>query len=76
MSDDEVYYALFPQQAQKEASYESIDYAYVHKELQKSGVTLQLFIALNIQQTFNTDALVAESAQGPSWIKLCITHTQ
>jgi transposase len=42
MSDDEVYYALFPEQAQKEALYEPVDYAYVHKELQKSGVTLKL----------------------------------
>jgi nitrogen fixation protein FixH len=29
MSDDEVYYALFPEQAQKEALYEPVDYAYV-----------------------------------------------
>ncbi len=42
MGEAEVYHLLFPRSAEVQEAFLEIDYDYVHAELQKTGVTLQL----------------------------------
>ena len=42
MSDDELYRDFFPDKMSSSVFYEEVDYSYVHKELNRVGVTLKL----------------------------------
>jgi len=42
MNDDQLYDLLFPEKFKRKSSKEPIDFAYVHNELAKKGVTLYL----------------------------------
>lgn len=39
VSDDELYYFFYPDKFKPKSSYAPVDYAYVHSELSKVGVT-------------------------------------
>jgi len=62
MSDKELTEKLYPSQAEKPV-FKMPDYVYVHKELQKSGVTLKLLWLEYCEQCRNTGELAYQSTQ-------------
>ena len=68
MSDKELTEKLYPSQAEKPV-FKMPDYEYVHKELQKSGVTLKLLWLEYCEQCRNTGELAYGTAILPCRVR-------